>query len=102
MRQLVASNQYNPRAKRKQAVPPGEILYEYVTSGQLTVQRLAEELGISIFHVLCIFEGRVRITPILAQRLAPITQTSAQTWMHLQQFYDDDIAARWSRRKGNG
>jgi plasmid maintenance system antidote protein VapI len=95
----MAKNRYRPRASWVRKVPPGEILYEYVSCGEFTVQQIAEGLGISIYHTLCLFEGAVRITPILAKKLAMLTGRNANLWLNIQTQYDEAIASEWSRRR---
>lgn len=95
----MGKNKYNPWASWVRKVPPGEILYEYVECGQLTVQQIAEGMGISIYHVFCLFEGVVRITSPIAHRLATVTGRSAQFWLNLQAQYDEAVAPEWSRRR---
>jgi len=95
----MGKNRYRPRASWVRKVPPGEILYEYVTCGELTVQQIAEGLGISIYHTLCLFEGVVRITWPIARKLAEVTGRPAHLWISLQAQYDEAIASEWSRRR---
>lgn len=92
-------NKYNPRASVCRATPPGVMLEEYIAEGQISVQQLAEGLGISIYHVLCILEGRIRMTPMIAEKLGPLLGMSPQVWLNLQHYYDTALAETWGRRR---
>lgn len=70
-------------------VHPGEILkYDCMEPLGLTVSELAEGLGISRQAVSKIINGKGKITPDIALRLAEAFNTSHEVWLGVQQDYD--------------
>jgi addiction module HigA family antidote len=75
--------------KKVFAVHPGEILREeFMKPLDLTSNKLARELHISVPRVNDIVLERRSITADTAIRLARYFGGSAQTWMNLQATYD--------------
>ena len=70
-------------------VSPGEILADHMEELGLTRAELATRLGRSEREVLDLLDGRLAITPGLAQELALVTGTPSATWSGLQAIYDE-------------
>jgi len=76
-----------PKNRRPNA--PGEIIEEeYRKVSGLTQQQLADALGISRVRYTEIANGRRRITPNTALRLARVLRTSPEFWLNMQQAND--------------
>ncbi len=68
---------------------PGTILSKhYLEPNKLTVSKFAGQLGISRKHLSDIVNGRVRVTPSVAVRLARALDTSPALWVNLQTAVD--------------
>lgn len=69
--------------------PPGRILRDmFMTDRRITVTALAAALKISRKHMSEIVNGRARVEPPVAARLAAVLGTSAQLWLNLQAAVD--------------
>lgn len=68
---------------------PGEILKELCLEPLgITVTRAAEALGVSRKTLSAILNGRVGISPEMAIRLSMAFDTSAESWLNQQAYYD--------------
>ncbi len=68
---------------------PGRLLVsEYLEPRQLSINALAREVGVSRKHLSNIVNGRVRITPPIAVRLARALDTTPSLWVNLQSAVD--------------
>lgn len=68
---------------------PGEILRGlYLAPMSVTIAEAAEALGVSRKHVSAIVNGRARVTPDMAVRLAAVFSTEPEVWVNLQTQYD--------------
>ena len=75
------------------AVHPGEILLEeFLKSMELTQNRLALDIRVPARRINEIVQGKRRITPDTALRLARYFGMSPQFWLGLQMDYDLDVA----------
>lgn len=85
------------------AVHPGEILLEeFLKPMDLSQNRLALDIRVPARCINEIIQGKRRITPDTALRLARYFDMSPQFWLGLQMDYDldvaqDDLAARIAR-----
>jgi addiction module HigA family antidote len=79
---------------------PGETIREdYLVPLGMSVNRLAEALGIGAARLNEIVRGRRGITADTALRLARCLGTSAEFWLNLQSLYDLRMAEREAGRK---
>ena len=68
---------------------PGTILSKhYLEPKSVTVGKFAGKLGISRKHLSDIVNGRARVTPSVAVRLAHALDTSPALWVNLQTAVD--------------
>jgi addiction module HigA family antidote len=68
---------------------PGRLLVsDYLEPRQLSINALARQVGVSRKHLSNIVNGRVRITPPIAVRLARALDTSPSLWVNLQSAVD--------------
>ena len=75
------------------AVHPGEILLEeFLKPMELTQNRLALDIRVPARRINEIIQGKRRITPDTALRLARYFGMSPQFWLGLQMDYDLDVA----------
>lgn len=77
-------------AKKLKPVHPGEILRE--EPHDLSMNRLATDLGVPVPRVAEIYHQRRGITTDTALRLARYLNTSAVFWVNLQWWYELEIA----------
>jgi addiction module HigA family antidote len=74
-------------------VPPGEILLEeFLIPMNLSQNRLALDIRVPARRINEIVQGKRRITPDTALRLARYFDMSPQFWLGLQMDYDLDVA----------
>ena len=86
--------------RRLPPVHPGEILRdEFLTPLELSVYRLAREIGVSRPRLNDIVLGRRAVTTDTALRLGRYFGTTPEFWINLQTRYDLDVAERTVRRK---
>ena len=75
--------------KNKKPIHPGEILrYEYLEELNMTMQQLADAIGITRVRINGIVLGKRSVTPDTAFRLAKYFNTTPDFWMNLQNNYD--------------
>ncbi len=75
------------------AVHPGEVLLEeFLRPMELSQNRLALDIRVPARRINEIIQGKRRITPDTALRLARYFDMSPQFWLGLQLDYDLDIA----------
>ncbi len=68
---------------------PGTVLSKhYLEPNKLSVSMFAAKLGISRKHLSDIVNGRARVTPSVAVRLAHALNTSPALWVNLQTAVD--------------
>jgi addiction module HigA family antidote len=68
---------------------PGQILVaHYLEPRALSVSQFARDLGVSRKHLSDIVNGRARVTPSVAVRLARALGTSPALWVNLQAAVD--------------
>jgi len=74
---------------------PGEILKELCLNPLgISITRAAEALGVSRKTLSAILNGRAGITPEMAIRLSLAFNTSAESWLNQQAYYDLSVARR--------
>jgi addiction module HigA family antidote len=74
-------------------VHPGEVLLEeFLKPLELSQNRLALDIRVPARRINEIVQGRRRITPDTALRLAKYFNMSPQFWLGLQMDYDLDVA----------
>ena len=74
---------------QKNAVHPGEILWEfYIEPRKLSVTEAAKKLNISRPNLSAIINGRAGISAPMAMKLSRAFNTTAQFWLNLQSNYE--------------
>jgi addiction module HigA family antidote len=88
----------NPRYTMHNPPHPGEILKElYLEPLGLTVTEAANALGISRKSLSVILNGKTGISIDMALRLSHCFNTTAESWLNIQQQYN-----LWQARKKKG
>ena len=86
--------------RRLAPVHPGEVLRdEFLTPMELSVYRLAREIGVSRPRLNDVVRGRRAVTTDTALRLGRYFGTTPAFWVNLQTRYDLDVAERRLRRR---
>lgn len=81
--------------RTRRPTTPGRILFaHYLEPRRLTVSEMAREMGVSRKHLSDIVNGRARLTPSVAVRLARALGTSPALWVNLQAAVDIHDAER--------
>src|SRR5438477_1951932 len=76
-------------AKKRDPIPPGEILAEeFMKPGGISQNRLARDIDVNPARINDIVHGRSSITATIALRLAKYFGTTPELWMKLQSGYD--------------
>ncbi len=79
----------------REPTSPGEILEEeFLRPLGMTQRRLADHLGCDIKVINRIINGRSRVTPEMALKLAASFRTSPEFWLNAQEAVDLYRAAR--------
>ena len=79
----------------REPTSPGEILEEeFLRALGMTQRRLADHLGCDIKVINRIVNGRSRVTPEMALKLAASFRTSPEFWLNAQEAVDLYRAAR--------
>ncbi len=85
-------------AKTRRPSMPGEILRElFLAPRAISISRFAAAIEVSRKHMSDVVNGKVRIEPTMAGRIAKALGTTSQTWLNLQaavDAYDADAAVR--------
>jgi addiction module HigA family antidote len=69
--------------------PPGEVLAEeFLNAVGITQVDFAGYIGVDVKTINRLVNGRTRLTPKLAHRIAAALNTSPDFWMNLQQAVD--------------
>ena len=86
--------------RRLPPVHPGEVLRdEFLKPMELSVYRLAREIGVSRPRLNDVALGRRAVTTDTALRLGRYFGTTPEFWLNLQTRYDLDVAERTLRRR---
>ena len=86
--------------RRLPPVHPGEVLRdEFLKPMELSVYRLAREIGVSRPRLNDVVLGRRAVTTDTALRLGRYFGTTPEFWLNLQTRYDLDVAERTLRRR---
>ncbi len=81
--------------KKLEPIMPGEILLEeFMRPLEISQNKLARDLDVSIARINDIVHGRRGISADTALRLGKYFKTTAEFWMNLQSRYDIKIAKR--------
>ena len=82
----------NKKRTKLPPTPPGETLREYFLGPlNLSVHRLAEDLGVPAGRIHDIVRGRRSISADTALRLARYFRTTPELWTNLQAKYDLEV-----------
>ncbi len=75
--------------RKRRPTDPGRILREYYLNPRgLSINKFAENAGLTRKHVSNIANGHVGITPETAVRFARVLETTPQYWLNLQNAVD--------------
>ena len=86
--------------RRLPPVHPGDVLRdEFLKPMELSVYRLAREIGVSRPRLNDVVLGRRAVTTDTALRLGRYFGTTPEFWLNLQTRYDLDVAERTLRRR---
>lgn len=91
----VAENQFQP----DYAVPPGEVLEDYLESHTMTQAELAERTGLAKKTVNEIVKGKAPITPETALRFERVFNRPAGFWNNLERLFQEDRARLSDRER---
>ena len=84
---------------KRRPTPPGTMLREmYLKPRRVSVVRFAAAVGCSRKHMSDIVNGRVRLEPDMAARIARVLGTSVRLWVNLQANVDAYDAERATRK----
>ncbi len=84
---------------KRRPTPPGTMLREmYLKPRRVSVARFAAAVGCSRKHMSEIVNGRVRLEPDMAARIARVLGTSVRLWINLQANVDAFDAERAARK----
>jgi len=82
-------------ARRLDPVSPGEVLLEdFMRPLDLSINRLARDIGVAPNRISAIVNGKRSITADTALRFARYFGVTAQTWLNLQSGYELRLAQR--------
>ena len=85
--------------RRLPPVHPGEILKESLADLGISMNRLAQEIGVPANRISAIVAGNRSITGETALRLERYFGTAAAYWMNMQMRYDLEMARdEWEAR----
>lgn len=74
---------------------PGELLLEEVIKPHnLTIEKTAELLGVSLSRITDLVEGKISIDEDLANNIARIFGGTATIWINLQLSFDKSILTK--------
>lgn len=86
----------SPRSRRPTS--PGEFLREdFLLPRGIDTQSFADAIGLSRKQVSLILNGRARLTPTVAARVAKVLGTSVEFWVNAQALVDAHDAAGEAR-----
>ncbi len=66
---------------------PGEVLREFLPE-EMTLEEVAQRLGVSRVHLSRVLNGHSAITAEMAMRLGLLTGTSPESWLASQMKWD--------------
>ena len=74
------------------AVPPGDVLAEWLDENDMTQTELAARLGRSVKHVNQVVNGVASLTSDVARELDTVTTIPAKFWLRMENTYRLDKA----------
>lgn len=77
-----------PKKPRK-TFHPGYYIREYLTDTKISVNEFARQIGLPIYVVLALLQNYGSVTPDIAEKLEKHIGVSAETWLNLQNAYDE-------------
>jgi addiction module HigA family antidote len=63
---------------------PGELIRFFLIEEGVLADMAAEEAGIPVQQMYDLIDGKIAVTPDLAQKLGKLWGTTPQTWLNLQ------------------
>ena len=73
-------------------IPPGEYVVDYCEDRKIPLEHLPSRLGMDEKDVEDFLNGKTRVTPELAGKLADVLATDPEHWLWFQNRYEDTIA----------
>lgn len=67
---------------------PGEIIRDEIDERGWTVAQFSEAMGLPIFEVEALLNGKKRVTVSVAERLGRAFDTSVVSWLNMQKAWD--------------
>ena len=89
------------KLKRRPTLPGVILREDYLKPRRISVTALAEALDCSRKHLSQIVNGRVRLEPDIAARLARVFGTSTRFWINLQANVDAYDAEHAGQARGD-
>jgi addiction module HigA family antidote len=84
-----ALNKRDPKTKRLDPIPPGEVLAEeFMKPNGISQNRLSRDIDVNPARVNDIVHGRSAITAPIALRLRKYFGTTPELWMNLQASFE--------------
>lgn len=72
-------------------VPPGSMLEEKIAEMGLTVEAMAEKIGMAPAQARQLIEGEIPLTETIAMKLEELTAIRSDVWNNWEQTYRDDL-----------
>lgn len=72
-------------------VPPGSMLEEKIAEMGLTVEAMAEKIGMAPAQARQLIEGEIPLTETIALKLEELTAIRSDVWNNWEQTYRDDL-----------
>lgn len=73
------------------AVPPAEVIGEYLAVRGMTQKELAIRMGTSEKNICMLMQGKAPLTPETAENLEMVFDVPAETWLTLESLYRADL-----------
>ena len=79
------------RSKTTIAIPPAEVIKEYIESRGMTQKELSIRLGTSEKNLCMLMQGKAPLSPEMAENLEKVFNVPAETWLRLESLYRADL-----------
>lgn len=73
------------------AVPPAEVIGEYLAARGMTQKELAIRMGTSEKNICMLMRGKAPLTPKTAENLEMVFDVPAESWLTLESLYQADL-----------
>lgn len=79
------------RSSHTIAVPPAEVIGEYLVARGMTQKELAIRMGTSEKNICMLMQGKAPLTPETAENLEMVFDVPAESWLTLESLYRADL-----------